>query len=39
MEKQERYFWELFCATGEPRYYSMYIRERDRLDNEGLRKE
>ena len=28
--KDEKLLWELFCATGEPRYYSMYIRVKDR---------
>ncbi len=24
MENDEKMFWDLFCSTGEPRYYSMY---------------
>lgn len=31
MENDEKMLWELFCATGEPRYYSMYVRERDKV--------
>ncbi len=26
MKDDERMFWELFCTTGEPRYYSMYAK-------------
>ncbi len=29
MDKDEKLLWELFCNTGEPRYYSMYLRARD----------
>lgn len=29
MNEQERMYWELFCATGAPQYYSMYVRARD----------
>ena len=29
MKGEERMFWELFCATGAPQYYSMYVRARD----------
>lgn len=29
MEDSEKMFWDLFCATGEPRYYSMYVKLRD----------
>ncbi len=30
MNEQEHFYWDLFTATGEPLYYSMYVRERDR---------
>lgn len=30
MNDDEKMLWELFCVTGEPRYYSMYIRARDK---------
>ncbi len=30
MNNDERLLWELFCATGEPRYYSMYVRAREK---------
>lgn len=30
MNDDERMLWELFCTTGEPRYYSMYVRARER---------
>ncbi len=26
MTDDEKMLWELFCETGEPRYYSMYVR-------------
>lgn len=26
MTDDEKLFWELFCTTGEPRYYSMYSK-------------
>lgn len=26
MTEDERILWELFCTTGEPRYYSMYSK-------------
>ncbi len=26
MTEDEKMLWELFCETGEPRYYSMYVR-------------
>ncbi len=29
MSDDEKLLWELFCATGEPRYYSMYVKARD----------
>lgn len=29
MKGEERMFWELFCATGAPQYYSMYVRARE----------
>ncbi len=29
MKGEERMLWDLFCATGEPRYYSMYVRARE----------
>ena len=29
MKGEERMFWELFCATGAPQYYSMYVKARD----------
>lgn len=29
MRTYEKMFWDLFCATGEPRYYSMYVREKE----------
>ena len=31
MQGDERMLWELFCATGEPLYYSMYVKARDEL--------
>ncbi len=30
MDNEEKMLWDLFCATGEPRYYSMYVEQRDR---------
>ncbi len=30
MKDDEKMLWELFCSTGEPRYYSMYVRARDK---------
>ncbi len=30
MENDEKMFWDLFCSTGEPRYYSMYVKEREK---------
>ena len=30
MENDEKMFWDLFCSTGEPRYYSMYVTEREK---------
>lgn len=37
MIDDEKMLWKLFCETGEPRYYSMYVRakhdgERDKRD-------
>lgn len=29
MDDDETMMWELFCETGEPRYYSMYAHARD----------
>ncbi len=29
MNDKERMYWQLFCATGAPQYYSMYVRARD----------
>lgn len=29
MKGEERMFWELFCATGAPQYYSLYVKARD----------
>lgn len=29
MKDDEKTLWELFCSTGEPRYYSMYVKARD----------
>lgn len=29
MENDEELLWQLFCATGEPQYYSMYVKARD----------
>lgn len=29
MKGDERMLWELFCTTGEPQYYSMYVKARD----------
>lgn len=28
MKDHERMLWELFCATGEPTYYSLYVRSK-----------
>lgn len=25
----EKALWDLFCMTGEPQYYSMYVRQRN----------
>lgn len=36
--KNEDYLWKLFCATGEPLYYSMYVRERDNAENKKDRR-
>lgn len=30
MENDEKMLWELFCSTGEPQYYSMYVREHEK---------
>ncbi len=29
MDKDEKTLWDLFCTTGEPRYYSMYVRAKN----------
>lgn len=29
MNNDEQMLWELFCRTGEPRYYSMYVKLRE----------
>ncbi len=29
MIDDEQMLWELFCRTGEPRYYSMYVKTRE----------
>ena len=34
MKGEERMFWELFCATGAPQYYSMYVKARDESKQE-----
>lgn len=33
MTESERMMWELFCATGEPKYYSMYAKEKRKREN------
>lgn len=33
MKNQKQMLWELFCATGEPVYYSMYVRCDERGDD------
>lgn len=32
MKDDAKLLWELFCSTGEPQYYSMYVRARDGED-------
>ena len=34
MTEEERKMWELFCMTGEPRYYSMYAEMKNRNRDE-----
>ena len=34
MKGEERMFWDLFCATGAPQYYSMYVKARDKNKQE-----
>ena len=34
MTGEERMLWELFCSTGEPQYYSMYVKARDKAKQE-----
>ena len=35
MTEEERNMWELFCMTGEPRYYSLYAEmKRQKVDME-----
>ena len=34
MKGEERMFWELFCATGAPQYYSMYVKARDKNNSD-----
>ena len=29
MTDEEKLLWDLFCTTGEPRYYSLYARLND----------
>ncbi len=29
MENDKQLLWDLFCATGEPHYYSMYVKAKD----------
>lgn len=35
MNDDEKMLWELFCTTGEPRYYSMYVK----LKSDGKRRD
>ncbi len=37
MTEDEKMLWELFCETGEPRYYSMYVRAKH--DGEQVRRD
>lgn len=30
MTEDEKMLWDLFCSTGEPRYYSMYAEAKRR---------
>lgn len=34
MKGEERMFWQLFCATGAPQYYSMYVKAREAREND-----
>lgn len=29
MNDEEQMYWKLFCATGAPQYYSLYVKARD----------
>lgn len=33
MTEDERMMWELFCQTGEPRYYSLYAKEKQKRED------
>ncbi len=33
MNEKEKTLWDLFCMTGEPRYYSMYAEEKRRRED------
>ncbi len=38
MKDDEKMLWDLFCSTGEPRYYSMYAElKRRNAANENKR--
>ena len=30
MKEDEKMLWKLFCMTGEPTYYSMYVRSKEK---------
>lgn len=34
MNEEEKLLWDLFCMTGEPSYYSMYVRKKREKGNE-----
>ena len=29
MKDEEQMYWKLFCETGAPQYYSLYVKARD----------
>ncbi len=35
MKNEKQMLWELFCATGEPTYYSMYVRCKENGETEN----
>ncbi len=34
MIDEEKTLWDLFCMTGEPQYYSMYVRKKSAQKDE-----